>query len=101
MSGLARAQRITDGQLFTDRSCGYGSSPAQPAASLLGRYLRAANRSESAIATYLIASQQVERFLGALETARRINLKAFMGDALGQLAVKSFVTGVSRDRRAV
>jgi hypothetical protein len=48
------------------------------------RHLRAANRADTTVATYLIAARQAEAFLHArckeLPEANRSDLEAFMGD---------------------
>jgi site-specific recombinase XerD len=52
------------------------------------RHLRAANRADTTVATYLIAARQAEAFLRArgteLPQASRADLEAFMGDLLAR-----------------
>jgi hypothetical protein len=54
------------------------------------RHLRAENRADTTVTTYLIAARQAEAFLRArgrdLPAASRADLEAFMGDLLGTLA---------------
>ncbi len=71
-----------------------------PARSLLvrsfERHLRALNRSERTIATYLIGLRQADAFLRAhgttLEGATRADLEAFMADLLGRRAPSTVAT---------
>jgi site-specific recombinase XerD len=60
------------------------------------RHLRALNRSERTIATYLIGLRQADAFLRArgttLEAATRADLEAFMADLLGRRAPSTAAT---------
>jgi hypothetical protein len=71
----------------------YGRRMDRPAGlpPLLGsfeRHLRAANRADTTVATYLIAARQADAFLRARGTglleASRADLEAFMGDLLAR-----------------
>jgi site-specific recombinase XerD len=57
------------------------------------RHLRAANRADTTVATYLIAARQAEAFLCArgkeLPEASRADLEAFMGDLLDRRAAST------------
>jgi site-specific recombinase XerD len=72
----------------------------EPAPSLLvrsfERHLRALNRSERTIATYLIGLRQADAFLSAhgttLQAATRADLEAFMTDLLGRRAPSTAAT---------
>ena len=60
------------------------------------RHLRAANRSERTIASYLESLRQAEAFLAArgkgLADARRADLEAFLGDLLTRRAAGTVAT---------
>jgi site-specific recombinase XerD len=60
------------------------------------RHLRAANRSERTIATYLVGLRQADAFLRAhgttLEAATRADLEAFLADLLGRRAPSTAAT---------
>jgi site-specific recombinase XerD len=60
------------------------------------RHLRAANRSERTVATYLIALRQADAFLRAhgttIEAATRADLEAFLGDLLARRAPSTAAT---------
>src|SRR5215218_13197 len=60
------------------------------------RHLRAANRSERTIASYLESLRQAEAFLAArgkgLAEARRADLEAFLGDLLTRRAAGTVAT---------
>jgi len=60
------------------------------------RHLRAMNRSERTVATYLIAVRQADAFLQAhgttIQAASRADLEAFMGDLLARRAASTAAT---------
>jgi len=60
------------------------------------RHLRAANRADTTVATYLVAARQAEAFLRArgkeLPEASRADLEAFMGDLLARRAPSTAAT---------
>ncbi len=60
------------------------------------RHLRAENRSERTVASYLVALRQAEAFLAArgvgLVDARRADLEAFLGDLLTYRAASTAAT---------
>ena len=60
------------------------------------RHLRAENRSDKTVATYLIAARQAEAFLAArglgFTGAGRPDLEAFLGDLLARRAASTAVT---------
>jgi site-specific recombinase XerD len=67
-----------------------------PLARSFERHLRAENRSERTVSTYLIGLRQAEAFLRArgtaIETAGRADLEAFMGDLLARRAASTAAT---------
>ena len=73
------------------------NDPAQsPLLRSFERHLRAANRSERTIATYLVGLRQADAFLRArgttIQAAARADLEAFMGDLLTRRAASTAAT---------
>jgi hypothetical protein len=87
--GAGSAGRIPDGQPFRCLPFRFMNQAARsPLVRSFERHLRALNRSERTIATYLISLRQAEAFLRAhgtsLEAATRADLEAFMADVLAR-----------------
>jgi hypothetical protein len=85
--------QATHGTTASRRSAGtkstfHGPARPKPLVRSLQRHLRALNRSERTIATYLISLRQADAFLRAhgttLEAATRADLEAFMADVLAR-----------------
>ena len=113
MSGAGRAGRVPDGRLLTGLTSGGMDKPARsPLVRSFKRHLRATNRSENTIATYLIGLRQAETFLRerpdrtqctdereraairsiTIEAATRADLEAFMTDLLARRSPSTAAT---------
>src|SRR5918993_2612822 len=89
MSGAPRAGRIPDEDLLPWLPFLVMDKAGQdPLIRSFERHLRAENRSERTIATYLIGLRQADAFLRAhgttLEAATRADLEAFLADVLAR-----------------
>jgi site-specific recombinase XerD len=75
---------------------GMDPRPSSPLLRSFERHLRARNRSQQTVATYLIAARQAEAFLTArgtsLADASRADLEAFLGDLLDRRSASTAAT---------
>src|SRR6266511_1712323 len=97
MSGARRAGRLPDEDLLRCLPSLVMDEPApSPLIRSFERHLRAENRSERTITTYLVGLRQADAFLRAhgttIQAATRADLEAFMGDLLARRAASTAAT---------
>ena len=95
--GALRGERITHEERITVPSSGaWTAPPLSPLLRSFERHLRAENRSERTIASYLESARQAEAFLAArgtgLTAAGRADLEAFLGGLLERRAAATAAT---------